>query len=167
MHYEWNGEEYEPRSRRGDTDCEPFAWEADMKPEQWRQVLLELLDKPPAESGEAAPDPHLQELLRQSVASFSDGINSGYYINSYTTKQCPTMEGLLEELQRGLGRLQGQRNQEQQRRKELAAKLQEPAEKDQALDAEEQENLPRAKSAFAEALRTLNRLSSSPGHWTS
>ena len=38
-------------------------------------------------------DPHLQELHRQSVASFSDGINSGFYINSYTTKQCPTMEG--------------------------------------------------------------------------
>ena len=45
QHYEWNGEEYEPRHRGGGTDCEPFAWEADMKPEQWRQVLLELLEK--------------------------------------------------------------------------------------------------------------------------
>ena len=46
-----------------------------------------------ADSEEAVQDPRLQELIRQSVASFSDGINSGFYINSYTTKQCPTMEG--------------------------------------------------------------------------
>ena len=46
-----------------------------------------------ADGEEAVQDPRLQELLRQSVASFSDGINSGFYINSYTTKQCPTMEG--------------------------------------------------------------------------
>ena len=68
---------------------------------------------------------------------------------------------MLEELQCGLKRLEERRDQEQQKRRELAAKLQEQAEKDQELDAQEQKELPRAKSAFAEAMSTLNRLSSS------
>ena len=35
----------------------------------------------------------------------SDGVNTGFYINAYTTKQCPTMGGVLEEMRRGLERL--------------------------------------------------------------
>lgn len=36
--------------------------------------------------------------------AFCDGINSGFYINSYTTKPGPGLAGMLEELQRGGGR---------------------------------------------------------------
>eukprot|EP00969_Alexandrium_andersonii_P212527 9384398-Alexandrium_andersonii.AAC.1 len=43
-----------------------------------------------------------EELELEAQAAFSDGLNTGFYINSYTTKQCPTMEGVLEELRRGL-----------------------------------------------------------------
>ena len=34
--------------------------------------------------------------------AFCDGINSGFYINSYTTKPGPGLAGMLEELQKGL-----------------------------------------------------------------
>ena len=46
--------------------------------------------------------------VESMVHEFCDGINTGFYINSYTTKQCPTMEGVLEEMRRGLERLQEQ-----------------------------------------------------------
>ena len=49
-----------------------------------------------------------EDILREAGAAFSDGINTGFYINSYTTKQCPTLEGVLEEMRRGLERLQDQ-----------------------------------------------------------
>ena len=73
-------------------------------------------------------------------------------IEAGVIQNCP--EGLLEELQRGLERLKEQRAQEQQKRRELAKKdlIQ--------LDAQEQRAL-KGKSAFAEAMTTLNRLSSS------
>ena len=38
------------------------------------------------------------ECLKASIAAFADAINTGFYVNSYTTKQCPTMEGVLENL---------------------------------------------------------------------
>ena len=100
------------------------------------------------------PDPDLENLLRLSVASFSDGVNTGYYINTYTTKACPTMDGVLEELRLGLERLQHQREQEAMRQKQVA-------EKDPCLLTEEDQKNLKGKSSFAEAMRTLNRLSSS------
>ena len=48
----------------------------------------------------------MDALELEAQAAFSDGLNTGFYINSYTTKQCPTMEGVLEEMRRGLERLQ-------------------------------------------------------------
>ena len=47
--------------------------------------------------------------MRASIAAFADSINTGFYVNSYTTKQCPTMEGVLENLRQGLERLEEQR----------------------------------------------------------
>ena len=52
------------------------------------------------------------DLLREVSAQFSDGINTGFYINSYTTKHCPTMEGVLEEWRVGIQRLEELRQQE-------------------------------------------------------
>ena len=39
----------------------------------------------------------------------SDGVDAGFYINAYTAKQCPVMDGALEEMRRGLDRLQQMR----------------------------------------------------------
>ena len=50
--------------------------------------------------------------MRASIAAFADSINTGFYVNSYTTKQCPTMEGVLENLRQGLERLEAQREEE-------------------------------------------------------
>ena len=49
-----------------------------------------------------------EDILREAGAAFSDGIITGFCINSYTTNQCPTLEGVLEEMRRGLERLQDQ-----------------------------------------------------------
>ena len=54
--------------------------------------------------------------MRASIAAFADSINTGFYVNSYTTKQCPTMEGVLENLRQGLERLKAQRDQDQEDR---------------------------------------------------
>ena len=54
----------------------------------------------PVSSGEAEPQAGSapasllseEDILREAGAAFSDGINTGLYINSYTTKQRPTLE---------------------------------------------------------------------------
>ena len=62
-------------------------------------------------------------LEQEAVASFSDGLNTGFYNNAFTTKQCPTMDGVLEELRTGLERLDARGEAEQARVKdELAAR---------------------------------------------
>ena len=75
-------------------------------------------------------------------------------VNAYTTKHCPTMGGVLEELRRGLERLDEQRAAEQARLESALAAGQ--------LSEEERRALKR-KSAFSETMRTLNRLSSLTG----
>ena len=54
------------------------------------------------------------ECLKASAAAFADAVNTGFYDNSYTTKQCPTMEGVLENLRQGLRRLEEQRERERE-----------------------------------------------------
>ena len=53
------------------------------------------------------------ECIRASVAAFADAINTGFYVNSYTTKQCPTMEGVLDNLRIGVSRLEEQKKREE------------------------------------------------------
>ena len=98
------------------------------------------------------------ECRRAAVAAFSDGINTGFYVNSYTTKHCPTMEGVLENLRQGLERLEEQRKAEQEKLK---------ADKQAKVNAigrdltKDEQNAFKGKSAFSETMRTLNRLSAS------
>ena len=134
-HFEWNGEEYEERPSLEGTD--PVQWDDELRPEDWRDILLDLAKTP-------ADDESTENILDEAVAAFSDGINTGFYINSYTTKHCPTMEGVLDELRKGIERLEDQRRQakEEQEANGLTSR-------------------PKAKSPFAETLATLMRLNSS------
>ena len=84
--------------------------------------------------------------MQEAVAAFSDGINTGFYINSYTTKHCPTMENVLEQMRQGLERLEDQRKMEKAR-----------AEEAEGIDGQ----VKKRKTAFSETLATLSRLSSS------
>ena len=88
-------------------------------------------------------------MFREVSAQFSDGINTGFYINSYTTKHCPTMEGVLEEWRVGIQRLEELRHPE---RVKLESSTPVNEVQAQAL---------KGKSPFAETMRTLTRLSSS------
>ena len=50
-------------------------------------------------------------------------MNTGFYIHAYTTKLCPTMDGVLEELRARLERLNARREAEQARLEEELAAL--------------------------------------------
>ena len=88
------------------------------------------------------------------IASFSDGLNTGFYINAYTTKHNPTMEGVLEEMRRGLERLN-------QMREEAQARYQQSLHANQDATGAADVLAPRRKKAFGETLDVLKRLSAS------
>ena len=149
----------------------PQQWTDDQTAEKWRAVLLDLLQKP-----EQPSEAH--ELLAESTASFSDGINTGFYINSYTTKHCPTMDGVLEELRRGIERLETQRRAEEGRGKEEASAFVDDKVLHRASDttaissastsapgayekAAAVAPIVKTQSAFGKTLATLTRLSAS------
>ena len=109
--YEWDGEAYVPRfpdsaEALGDT---PHDWALGLNPEGWRRVLLDCLADPPAATSDGPYAEMIEEMQKAAKASFSDGVNTGYYINAYTTKHCPTMDGVLEEMRRGIERMQQSR----------------------------------------------------------
>ena len=148
--YEWNGEEYEDRPDL--SGVEPQSWGDELQPAEWREILLELYQKP-APREVFHEEIEEDEGLEEAIASFSDGINIGFYINSYTTKHCPTMDGVLEELRKGIARLEEQREADAMRLKEMEDKVS----KGLICEAPVQKK----KSAFAETLNTLSRLQSS------
>ena len=88
----------------------PLAWTDDCSPEEWRDILLQCLtadaeSEDTEDAGAAAASADQLELDAQ--AAFSDSLNTGFYIDSYTTKQCPSMEGVLVEMRRGPERPRG------------------------------------------------------------
>ena len=117
--YEWDGEAYVPRHAE-DTEplgATPTQWVEELPPGEWRRIFLECLGTPEPAPGDEEHEGLLKELQRGVTASFSDGINTGFYINAYTTKHCPTMDGVLTEMRRGLERLEQAREAEQERLK--------------------------------------------------
>ena len=85
---------------------EPMAWEEDVCVEQWREILLQCSEQlSDEEEVDEETDRRATELEAETQASFCDGLLTGFYTNAYTTKQCPSMEGVLEEMRRGLERL--------------------------------------------------------------
>ena len=125
--YEWDGEEYVPRCAGEGLDAQPTKWDDEMRPEDWRAILLECLNGEPDDDMESEDENLLKEMEGAATAAFSDGINTGFYINSYTTKHCPTMDGVLEEPRRGLERLlQQTRTEAQEKIKEQLRRTEEP-----------------------------------------
>ena len=99
--YEWDGEAFIERLSGGapEQPMEATRWDDELTREEWRDVFLAALKE------DVADDVHLKDCacracdcFRASIAAFGDAINTGFYVNSYTTKQCPSMEGVLENL---------------------------------------------------------------------
>ena len=124
--FERDGEAFE-RRYEGDEAAdspEPKQWHDEHTRLQWREVFLSGLKgrNDDVEHGvdcfcqEKCKDnpTRAQECFRECIGAFSDAINTGFYVNSYTTKQCPTMEGVLENLRQGLERLEEQRKVEKE-----------------------------------------------------
>ena len=154
--WEWNGSEYEDRGAQGDT--EPLLRDDELRPEDWRAVLLDILDSRPNDD-ENEHDDDSEEIMTEAQGAFSDGINTGFYINAYTTKVCPTMGGVLEQLRQGIERLD---QQHVLRRDQFSAKALSPQTSPKGVEApaaNAKEGA--AKSPLAETLETLCRLSSS------
>ena len=93
--------------------------------------------------------------------SFGDGLNTGFYINSYTTKHCPTMEGVLEEMRKGLERLHQTREEARQRHEEDVRARAASDANGSTGGIETQPAVRKRKTAFADALEVLKRLSAS------
>ena len=85
------------------------------RPEQQFLEAFRSLDVGATPSGDhlAGCDCVMCESIRVSIGAFADAINTGYYVNSYTTKQCPTMEGVLDHLRIGVSRLEEQKKREE------------------------------------------------------
>ena len=165
--YEWTGEAYEEKPNLEGQD--PHMWTDFVTASEWREMLLDLhrqYRKPAAPEGDqsTADDPLLSELSGYAHAAFADGINTGFYVNCYTTKQCPTMEGLLQELQKGIRRLEEQREADETQRAKAAECATETG-----LSESASAEANRRKSSFSTALQTLGRLNSSYRrcHWKS
>ena len=159
--YEWDGEAFVERFSGGELE-QPLAatsWDDELTREEWREVFLAALQEDVAD--EVHPkdcDCMACDCFRASIAAFGDAINTGFYVNSYTTKQCPTMEGVLDNLRQGLARLEEQRQKEQE---ELESKRR-FVESTLCRDLTKDELKPfKGKTVFQETMRTLNRLNSS------
>ena len=115
--WERDGDEFVPR--RGDNaqplSSEPSRWHSGTTPEDWRRILLDALGTEAPEYVGEEVEHLMQEVEKEATAAFSDGVNTGFYINSYTTKVNPSMDGMLDELRSGLERLQQRREEEPER----------------------------------------------------
>ena len=158
--YEWDGDDYILR-RRGaadDQSRQQTKWEAELSPQEWREIFLQCCASDVDVQNDHEFDELVQELQGSATAAFSDGVNTGFYINSYTTKQCPSMDGVLEEMRKGLERLQHTREVEQDRiKKELE---QQGADAEKYLTTAERKAL-KGRSPFAQTMDVLKRLSAS------
>ena len=158
MHELGDAEDYVTRPAPPD---EPLAWTDNYSPEEWRGILLQCLTDPAGSQGTQGADDtsaFADKLELDAQAAFSDGLNTGFYINSYTTKQCPSMEGVLVEMRRGLERLQAPRQAQQEKMKlELQQRGEDP---DKSLSAADRRALG-GKSKFGETLDLVKNLSAS------
>ena len=162
--YEWDGEAWVPRSEcesaQTDIGDAPHQWQDRESLENWREILLGCLQEDSRGDSPDVDETGLQ-FEREIIGSFSDGISTGFYINAYTTKHCPTMEGVLEEMRRGLERLHSMREEARTRYQEnLQARAAASAQGSTSSDADPVPAL-KKRTVFGDALEVLKRLSSS------
>ena len=152
--YEWNGEEYIPRRdpAKPKLSEQPLRWGGETRLEEWRQILLRCLTSCSDGDDRSEGGGLLSQLECHATASFSDGINTGFYINAYTTKHCPTMDGVLEEMRRGLERLEQVREAARESSQDAAASANAP---------QAEKLVSKKRSRFGETLDVLKRLSAS------
>ena len=98
------------------------------------------------------------ELELEAQAAFSAGLKTGFYINMCTTKQCPNMDGVLEEMRCGLERLQQQLEEEQRR---LEQALHNREDNPSGCLSEAQKRALKGRSSFGQTLDVVKRLSAS------
>ena len=98
--YEWAASQYEERVG---TPKEAISWLCTRSlATGFRKAWLLAHEQRVPEEAELVTDRDLVRAIRCGVSdAFSDGINSGFYINSYTTKPGPGLAGMLEELRKG------------------------------------------------------------------
>jgi len=103
---EWDGTEFKLRHPRPSAETPPERWENEVNSERWRRIFLECIDSSDrkscsedvaseepdsAETDFDADDFDVAGFTCEARAAFSDGLNTGFYITQYTTKQNPTL----------------------------------------------------------------------------
>ena len=122
--YEWTGSAYDVRK---EAPTEPISWlsRRSVAPAfraGWVDIYRNMFDtaaekpstpepqeqqepsvaKPATQEPEEQHDPSVATAIGLSInEAFCDGINTGFYVNNYTTKPGPGLAALLEELQKG------------------------------------------------------------------
>ena len=150
--YEWVENDYVLRRplEKGNLPAEPHAFTEEFTPDEWRAILLECMR---SDDATGAQDTELAKVIeRESTAAMCDGINTGFYINAYTTKQLPDMQGVLEELRKGIERLEARREEAQEATKKT--------ETHEAEGSAASEAPRRGPNKFGQVLQTLNTMSS-------
>ena len=162
--YEWAGGQYEERCA---APTEPVSWLSTRAlAKEFRKAWLAAHERAVtgktetrAKEDDVADRDFVRAILCGVSDAFCDGINSGFYINSYTTKPGPGLAGMLEELRKGIERLELEREERNQERSRAQQAAQDAG-----------EHIPgRRGIMFAETMKTLTRLSSSYRrcHWKS
>ena len=93
--YEWDGVGWV--HRRVDAKGEPLpdlpdapaGWSQEIPPEEWYNTIRECLGETTRPVPSYEDRDLLDRLEGEAIASFSDGLNTGFYINAYITKHCP------------------------------------------------------------------------------
>ena len=72
--YEWDGEAYINRRAQGTEPLgdTPTQWDDELRPEDWRRIILECLEGPAPAAGDEAHEGLLEQMQREATASFCD-----------------------------------------------------------------------------------------------
>ena len=144
--FEWDGDEWVLRRYHSEesSPAEESIWVSNaLSLQQWRNIVLTCSEKCTSGRRPLALSAEVAEMSAELIAAFSDGRNTGFYINSYTAKSLPPMDGVLDEMRRVLERIHIKS---------------EDRSKDSSRDDGAAHPRP---SKFAETLRVLKRLSAS------
>ena len=104
--YEWAGDQYEERP---EAPPKAVSWlDNRALAKSFRLAYVAAHEKTvigsssTSQESDTPADHEFVRAIRCGVKeAFCDGINSGFYVNSYTTKPGPGLAGMLEELQKG------------------------------------------------------------------
>jgi len=129
----------------------------------WHAVFQRLCGMPEAAWEQLDSDDEVSATMKACLRAgrdiFIDAHNTGFYINSYTTKVNPTMDNVLQRIMQGIRRLHTEWEEKAATEKTLQTEL--PRDGEDKTTADSADEKTSRQQAFRRALQTLNRLDTS------